>query len=84
MKVLRHPDIVRLNVPSQVLHARMAAHAAMYHRPCSRTGQVERRRRAHWVRSIGHVLLVGRDVLFALWALLVLAFWLLIIASFAL
>jgi hypothetical protein len=83
MKILRHPDIVRLNVPSQLLHARMA-HAAMYHRPCFRTGQVERRRRAHWVRSIGQVLLVGRDVLFALWAVLVLAFWLLIIASFAL
>jgi hypothetical protein len=83
MKILRHPDIVRLNVPSQVLHARIAAHAAMYHRPCFRPGQVERRRRAPW-RAIGHVLLVGRDVLFALWAVLVLAFWLLIIASFAL
>jgi hypothetical protein len=34
--------------------------------------------------SIGHLLLIGRDLLFALWATAVLAFWLLIIASFAL
>lgn len=84
MKILRHPDIIGPNVSSQLLHARIAAHAAMYHHPCFRTGQVEQRGRAHWMRSIGHVLLVGRDVLFALWAVLVLAFWLLIIASFAL
>jgi hypothetical protein len=43
---------------------------------------LSQRRRAG--RSIGHLLLIGRDLLFALWAIAVLAFWLVIIASFAL
>ena len=38
----------------------------------------------HWLRAIGHALLIGRDVLLVIWVILVLSFWIAITAGLVL
>jgi hypothetical protein len=83
MATLRHPDIVDLRVLSKLRRTHIAAHRAMCDRSCARPAYVNPRAHGDWLRSVGRGLLIGRDLLFALWATAVIAFWLVIIASFA-
>jgi hypothetical protein len=84
MAILRHPDTVGPRVLSQLRRTHIAAHRAMCDRSWARPTYVKPRPHGDWFRSVGRGLLIGRDLLFALWAIAVLAFWLVIIASFAL
>jgi hypothetical protein len=83
MATLRHSDIVDRLVLSQLRRAQLNAHRAMRDRSYASPMYVKPRPHGVWLRSLGRGLLIGRDVLFALWAVAVIAFWLVIIASFA-
>ena len=84
MKTLRHPDIFGPRVLSQLCRIRITGHNAVRDRSCPRAARFEARQRGDWLRSAGDVLLIGRNLLFALWAIGVVAFWLAIIAGLVL
>jgi hypothetical protein len=84
MTTLRRPDIVGPRVLSQLRSPRITAHSAVRDRSYTRPAHIKPRQRADWLRSMAHVLLIGRDLLCALWAIAVIAFWLAIVASFLL
>jgi hypothetical protein len=52
-------------------------------RVCSsaRTAHIKPRRRGEMLRTMGHVLLIGRELLLAFWAIAVLTFCLVVIAG---
>jgi hypothetical protein len=81
MATLRHPTNIGPRVPSQPRRIRVVAHTAMRDRSYSRAPYVKPRQRAGWLTSMGHALLIARNLLFALWAVAVLAFWLAIAAG---
>jgi hypothetical protein len=83
MATLRHSDIVDRLVLSQLRRTQLSAHRAMCDRSYGAPTHVKPRAHGGWLRTVGRGLLIGRDVLFALWALAAIAFWLAIIASFA-
>jgi hypothetical protein len=81
MKTLRHPDIVGPRVLFQLRRTRITGHKPVRDRSYSRAPRCNARQRGDWLRSMGDVLRIGRDLLFALWAIGVVAFWLAIIAG---
>jgi hypothetical protein len=83
MATLRHSDIVDRLVLAQLRRTQLSAHRAMWDRSCAGPMYVKPRPHGDWLRSVGRGLLIGRNVLFALWAVATIAFWLAIIASFA-
>jgi hypothetical protein len=84
MKTLRHPDIVGPRVLSQLRRTRITGHDALRDRSYPRAPRFQARQRGDWLRSMRNVLLIGRDLVFALWAVGVVAFWLAIIAGLVL
>jgi hypothetical protein len=84
MAALRHPDNVGHRVLVQPRPTRVTAHTAVRDRSYARAIHVGACQRADWLRSMSHVLLIGRDLLFAIWAIAVFAFWLAIIVAFVL
>jgi hypothetical protein len=81
MTTLRHVDIVGHRVPSQLHRTRITVRRSACDDYYAQAPHAEPRQRGDRLRSVGRVLLIGRDVLFALWAIGVLAFWLGIIAA---
>jgi hypothetical protein len=83
MTTLQHADIVGHCVPSKLHRNRSAVQRAVrdYY---AQAPHAKPHQHGGRLRSVGDVLLIGRDVLFALWATLVLAFWVAIVAAFIL
>jgi hypothetical protein len=83
MTTLRHADIVGHRVPSK-LHRNRSAVQRTVRDYYAHAPHVKQHEHGGRLRSVRHMLLIGRDVLFALWAMVVLAFWVAIIAAFIL
>ena len=81
MATLRHQDNVGQLVLLQPHRVCAPAHIAVRDCSCARATRVKPRQRANWLRSTGHVLLIGCDLLFALWAIAAVAFWVAIIVG---
>jgi hypothetical protein len=84
MITLRHPHIVGLRV---LRHPRRAASTVSWSAAVGSydwTPKFKPRRPGDVVRAIAQVLVVGRDLLLALWAIAALAFCLVIVAGFVL
>jgi len=84
MTTLRHPDDCSHRVPFRARCIGVTAHIAARDPSYARAPRFKARQRRDWLRSMGDVLLIGRDLLFALWAIAVFAFWLAIIAALVL
>ncbi|MDB6100499.1 MAG: hypothetical protein JWO52_498 [Gammaproteobacteria bacterium] len=84
MATLRHPDSASHRVLFQPHHTCVTADTVLRECSCPGAPRFKARKRGSWLRSTGEVLLIGRDLLFALWAVTVLAFWLAIIAALVL
>jgi hypothetical protein len=84
MTILRHPHIVSLRVLSHPRRARIAAHSPVRGGSCVRAEHIKPPLRGHVSIVLTQVLLIGCEVLLALWMAAALAFCLVIISGFVL
>lgn len=84
MITLRHPHIVGLRVLRRPRRVASTVRWSVRVGSCSWTPKIRPRRRGDVFRAIAQVLVVGRNLLLALWAVAALAFCLVIVAGFVL
>ena len=85
MTTLRHPRIVDLRVAFQQSGGRVATHSPRQRgRSCGQAADLKPHSRGYRLSAMGHALVIGSEVLLALWATAVLAFCLVVIAGLVL
>lgn len=77
---LRKRVLARVNRALARTHLKYCGGNALHY---ARPVYVKPRQRGEWRRSLKRLLRIGRDLLFALWAIAVIGFWLTIIAALA-
>jgi hypothetical protein len=84
MTTLRHPPIVGLPVAFHPSGTRSASRSRVREPSCSPPAHIKPRPRGTRLRAMGHALVIGSEVLLALWATAALGFCIVVIAGLVL